>query len=104
MNELRSQLREQMFGLVREYEDSKVSKKIFCEHHNLSQWKFFYWQQKYHAANDPGSENSGKKFIRVNTGQEKNKVAQMVIYYPNGVRVELEAGMGLSDVRTLIGV
>lgn len=97
-------LQEKMFALVEELYQLGVSRKEFCQQKGISVNCFYYWQKKYrqHAGGDqPG-------FIPVLTG--KGSVTRhgfshpIVLSYPNGISLQLPAGIPIATLRTLLSL
>lgn len=72
--------RERIEGQVR----SGKSVRVFCEEHQLTQSTFFYWRKKFR--DKPG------RFIPVSRALPWASISPR-IHLPNGVRIELGAGL-----------
>ena len=77
---------------------SGKSISIFCEEHRLTASTFHYWRKKLGDLPDQGSSG---RFIAV-TSRERGTFGQPRIYLPNGVRIELGAGLESACVNRLI--
>lgn len=90
-----------MLGMIEEWQNSGITKKEFCEAHNIPQWKFYYWLKRY---NQKGNDVPGH-FVPVSTGKKKpSQTTGLEIQYPNGVKIILPAGTGLQLIRALTGM
>lgn len=74
-------LQEKMFALVKEYHQSGISAKVFCEEKGIAPSRFYYWIRKKRDQNKTG-------FIKITTNSKINSVPVELIY-PNGVRLQL---------------
>jgi hypothetical protein len=92
----------QMFAMVEELFQSKMTRKEFCRQKGLSVNCFYYWQKKYRR--QAREEQPG--FITVRTGKGafvSNGVSQhIVLSYPNGVSLQLPTGTPLSMISSLL--
>ena len=102
MRESSDQLRERMFSLVEQCRNNNTKRIDFCKEHNISMWKYMYWQEKYFAGKGKSKRN---KFIPVKTEAANTlRLRSINLHFPNGVRLELPSGMSVSEVRALSGV
>jgi hypothetical protein len=92
----------QMFAMVEELYQSKMSRKEFCWQKDISMNCFYYWQKKYRqqdGVNQPG-------FIPVRTGKgsiTRHGFSQpIVLSYPNGISLQLPAGTPLAVIGSLL--
>jgi hypothetical protein len=92
----------QMFAMVEELYQSRMTRGEFCQQKGISKNCFYYWQKKYRqraTMEQPG-------FVSVRTGKESfvsNSVSrQIVLSYPNGVSLQLPAGIPLSVISSLL--
>jgi hypothetical protein len=92
----------QMFAMVEELRQSKMTREEFCKLKSLSKNCFYYWQKKYRqqaSEDQPG-------FMKVRTGKGafvSNGVSQQIVLsYPNGVSLQLPAGIPLSMISSLL--
>ena len=92
----------QMFAMVEELYQSKMTREAFCHQKRISKNSFYYWQKKYRQ--QAGAEQPG--FMAVRTGKRafvSNGVSQQIVLsYPNGVSLQLSAGTSLSMISSLL--
>jgi hypothetical protein len=75
-----------MFTLVRQWHESGLTRKEFCQQHGVSLSKFGYWIARFKEA-QPGGDGS---FIPMGSpGSTTHGVLSVI--YPNGVRLEVPA-------------
>jgi transposase-like protein len=91
---------EQMFSLIEKCNESGLSNKQFCEEYDLPQHLFYYWQNKHRSKNSEGEAG----FVPVNLNGRNKVSGSIEIHYPNGVRLQLPEGTGMSMVKSLIGL
>ena len=91
--------RQAMFQLVEQCHSSSKSNKEFCEQHEVTLAKFYYWQKRYWENQQP------EGFLPVKIGKGRKTSAEPVrIHYPNGVVIHLPAQADPALIRTLIGL
>lgn len=92
-------LREKMFALCREWEDSGKKREDFCRAHDISLARFGYWRTQYLSECRPAAEKtSGDDFVPLTAGFS----SEMEIQYPNGVMLKVPKHISLSDLKALI--
>jgi hypothetical protein len=89
-----------MMSIIREWEQSGQSQKVFCQIKNIPHSKFYYWLRKLR---DSQSSDSQTDFIAVRIRQNKN-VGDLDIQYPNGVIIKLHSPFDLVMVKTLLQI
>jgi transposase-like protein len=95
--------RQDMFSLIKKYEESNTSALEFYHQHNLPEHIFYYWRRKYREAHSP----TEKGFLPVEIGPSVlppvNELRDSVqIQYPNGVQVTLDNSVSISRIKALI--
>lgn len=73
---------EQMFALVDEYHQSRLSARDFCLQKNIGLPKFNYWIRKKRQL------NTSSGFVKIVSEQKFSNIPVELIY-PNGVRLQL---------------
>ncbi|MDH5382368.1 MAG: hypothetical protein OEW75_16045 [Cyclobacteriaceae bacterium] len=91
------ELQEKWFSLVREWEQGNQSQRGFCEERDIKHSTFGYWRKKYMNSQNPESESSSGKFLRLNSVTET-----MEVIYPNGVRIQVPSTLSASQISGLI--
>jgi hypothetical protein len=92
-------LREEMIGLVEEFNSCGMTQSAFCDLKGMSFHKFNYWYRKLNKEQTGGEELQG--FFRVDAGTVGSSGRYLELIYPNGVKLKLNAG-DLSLVSRLI--
>ena len=77
-------LREQMFSLIAQWEQSGLSQKSFCEKHQFPYHRFHYWYKRYRKVSDQPSGEEPATFVplKVDSGACHTEVVM-----PGGVRI-----------------
>ena len=83
--EQREQQQEKMFSLIRKWQDSNQTQKVFCQEHEIKLATFHYWQKRYR--NQVQEDLSG--FIPLEISSSVARVIE--IRYPKGVILQLPA-------------
>jgi len=95
--------RQDMFSLIKKFEESNTSAREFYRQHNLPAHIFYYWRRKYREAHSPTKQG----FLPVEIGPPVlppvNELRGSVhIQYPNGVLVTLDKSVSISRIKALI--
>ena len=88
-----------MFGLIKKWEVSGLSKKAFCRNHGIARSIFFYWINKWKNTKEAASDG----FVEITPGKADIFQAQYRLRYPNGVQLEV-SGIGLSQLAALVNL
>src|SRR5665811_1840585 len=86
-----------MYGLIKEWEVSGLSKRAFCRNHGISPSNFFYWVKKWKNTEEEVPDG----FMQITPVKEDVFHAQYRLTYPNGVQLEV-AGIGLGQLSALV--
>ena len=89
-----------MISIIREWEQSGQSQKVFCQARNIPHSKFYYWLRKLR---DNQLSDGQTDFIAVRIRQNKS-VGDLDIQYPNGVIIKLHSPVDLVMVKTLLQI
>ena len=87
-------LREEMFSLSRQWEESGETRESFCKRHKINIGKFSYWRSQYLAEKEPQEDRFIAISPEVNSGVE--------IHYPNGVVLKIPERTPLAELKALI--
>jgi vacuolar-type H+-ATPase subunit B/Vma2 len=74
--------REAMYGMIRRYESSQESQKLFCEKESIALSTFSYWLRRYR---EQQSERAGS-FIEIKSVERE---ARIELEYPGGLRIRI---------------
>jgi hypothetical protein len=87
-------LREEMFSLCRQWEESGETRESFCNRHQINIGKFSYWRSQYMSEEKPQEDDFLAISPAVNSGME--------IRYPNGVVIKIPGKTPLVELKALI--
>jgi transposase-like protein len=92
---------EEMFPLIRSWEDSGLLQKEFCARHGIRPHIFYYWLRRYRAGGDmSGQESNG--FISVEMEPAVGSVVLAEVIYPDGTRLVFKERVSLDLLRGLL--
>lgn len=77
-------VREQMFSLLSQWQDSRLSKKEFCSQHQISYHRFHYWYKRYHATDHSPSNQQSATFVPLRVDAD---CSHTEVLLPGGVRI-----------------
>ena len=93
---------EEMLTLMKAFESSGQSQRLFWEAHGLPRSTFQYWWRRYRQSKSSGSSGQGGFIpLEIKSGTALS-VAGVVITYTDGIRVELPVQVGASFIRQLL--
>lgn len=87
-------LREEMFSLCRQWEESGETRESFCQRHQINIGKFSYWRSQYLAEESPQED----EFIAIAPAMNSS----LEIRYPNGVVLKVAESTSLPELKALI--
>lgn len=91
--------KEQMYALIRKWEESELPQKEFIHQHGIARGTFGYWRTKYLKETGSGKDS----FIPVKVDHAVNHNTETLeVVYPNGVRLLYPAAMDLALLKPLI--
>lgn len=89
-----AKLREEMFSLCQQWEESGETRESFCKRHQINIGKFSYWRSQYLAEEKPRED----EFIAIDPSLNSG----MEIRYPNGVVLKIPEKTSLAELKSLI--
>lgn len=84
--------------VVRRWEESGLTQRVFCEQENIKEGTFNYWRKLYKEQRAEPSNG----FVSLKVEAQPITEALEVIY-PNGVKLRIPQGTSPALVRQLIG-
>ncbi len=91
---------EEMFPLMRSWEQSDLSPKEFCSRHGIKPHIFWYWLRRYREREKAGQ--SQQNFIPIKVEPKENKRIFAEIIYSDGTRLLLSEAVDLKVLRSLL--
>jgi len=90
--------KEEMFGLIKDWERSNLRQRDFCNKNDIAFGTFGYWRKQYLKNQKPKSKVKAFKQIKLSPGPERN----YKITYPNGVCISLSSEVDKNELAKLI--
>lgn len=90
--------KEEMFGHIKAWENSKLSQLDFCKKNGITFGTFGYWRKRYLRKGNSESTVKVFKAIKLVAKTESN----YKITYPNGVFISLSSGVDKNELAKLI--
>lgn len=79
--------RVQMFAMIADWQRSGMSKKRYCAENGINEATFYYWFSR-----SKENDAAGGSFISIDKACRNSAVE---VIYPNGIRIKVEADLGL---------
>lgn len=101
---------EEMYTAIELWKESGKAQKRFCQENNLSFSTFNYWQRKYKKDISTDVPRLSRSFIPIHIPQANNNKLNgthpmdILIIYPNGVKVSCPQDIRIEQLRTLITI
>jgi len=77
-------LRERMFALIEQWEQSGMSRKAFFTQHQIAYHRFYYWYKLYCPAHQDIAKQRSTTFVPLNV---ESAHAHTELVLPGGVRI-----------------
>jgi hypothetical protein len=90
--------REVMVCRMREWRESGLSKKAFCEQHSIAYSNFQYWYRRLEQA----AVSSAAGFVPIQIAEMEGPLFASVIF-GSGLQIQLHQPVGADYLRALIG-
>ncbi len=91
---------EQMFSLIKEWEQSGMNKLEFCRIKNITKDSFYYWSNKYKK-----SQISGNGFLPVQVPETTRiQSSNIIIEYPSGIKLNLPSNYSVKQIHSLLKI
>jgi hypothetical protein len=95
-----AEVREQMFSMIEQWQQSGLTQKAFCERQSLKYHTFYYWYKCYRRQN-PVEVNAGS-FVKLQIAKP-SFAASVEINYPGGVRLVFHEPVSAIYLKVLLG-
>ena len=90
-------MKDHMYAIVEEYQQSFLPAPDICAKYNISQPKLYYWQNKYNKEKTVVND-----FIEISPTQ--NTIEGIRISYPNGVTLSINHRLSISELRAFVNI
>jgi len=77
-----SEVRQQMFEMIEQWQQSGLSQKSFCEKVAIKFYTFYYWYKRYRLSEQNSENKSG--FVKLKI-EKPEAPASLEIHFPDGV-------------------
>jgi hypothetical protein len=91
-------LRERMFELIEQWQQSGLSQKAFCEQHSTRYYVFHYWYKRYRQNKEEGNNSS---FVKLQIAKPAG-TSSVEIIYPGGIRLLFHEPVSSNYLKGLI--
>jgi hypothetical protein len=90
---------QKMFSLIDQWQQSKITQKLFCEQNDIRYYVFHYWYGRYRKQNQNTAPSP--RFVRLAVSPSTvNAYAELVL--PNGKRLLFHKPVTSDFLKTLI--
>ncbi|MEO7121257.1 MAG: hypothetical protein ABIY62_09170 [Ginsengibacter sp.] len=96
-----TEVREQMFKQIEEWQQSGLTQKAFCEQHSLGYHTFYYWYKCYRRHQAGANENI-VSFVKLKI-EKPVAVGSVEIHYPGGIRITFHEPVSSNYLKALVG-
>ena len=96
-----TEVREQMFKQIEEWQQSRLTQKAFCEQHSLGYHTFYYWYKCYRRHQAGANENI-VSFVKLQIAKPV-AAGSVEIHYPGGIRITFHEPVSSNYLKALVG-
>ena len=93
------ELRDRMFELIEQWQQSGLTQKAFCEQHSIRYYVFHYWYRRYRMQHVVS--NNGSSFVKLQIAKPAGTSLVEVIY-PGGIRLLFHEPVSSNYLKALI--
>lgn len=93
------QIREEMFGIIEQWEQSSLSQRAFCEQRSLKFHTFYYWYKCHKQQGN--TDNNQSTFLELQIAKPAT-VSSVEIHFPGGIRVVFHEQVSSSYLKSMI--
>lgn len=95
------EVREQMFQLIEQWQQSKLTQNVFCRQQSIKYHVFHYWYKRYRGQHaDP--QSNAASFVKLQVAKPAFS-GSVEIYYPGGIRLVFHEPVSSNYLKALIG-
>jgi len=93
------EVRERMFELIEQWQQSGLSQKAFCEQHSIRYYVFHYWYRRYRMQHVVS--NNGSSFVKLQIAKPAG-TSSVEIIYPGDIRLLFHEPVSSNYLKTLM--
>jgi hypothetical protein len=90
-----------MYAAIEKCQHEGISPKLFCQKNELSYHAFYYWLKKYRSEQIGNMAETGFLPVKLEETPEAAQ-GQLIVHYPNGIRVNCPFNTPAHLLQTLI--
>lgn len=94
--------RNAMFSLIKQWQQSEISQKDFCDQHGVKTHSFHYWYKLYREVYNTVESRPTKKFIEIQAEAPSPTGAAIELLMANGNRIMFHEPVLASFLKALI--
>ncbi len=99
---MRSQpeVREQMFKLIEQWQQSRLTQNTFCEQQSIRYHVFHYWYKRYREQHADQQSNV-TSFVKLHIAKPSSATS-VEIYFPGGIRLVFNEPVSSGFLKALV--
>ena len=94
------EVREQMFKLMEQWQQSDLTQKAFCQQQSIRYHVFHYWYKRYRERHAELQHNSSS-FVRLEIAKGSSS-GSVEVYYPGGIRIIFHEPVSSNYLKSLV--
>ncbi len=94
------EVREQMFKLIEQWQQSGVTQNKFCQQHSIRYHVFHYWYKRYREQN-ANLQRTASSFVKLQIAKPITD-GSVEIIYPGGIRIVFHEPVNSNYLKALI--
>ena len=94
------EVRRQMFDIIKQWQQSGLTKKAYCDQQSIKHHTFYYWYKRYRQQH-ADIDNKSSSFVKLKV--EKSPASPSVeIHFPGGIRLLFHDPVSSNYLKALI--
>jgi hypothetical protein len=94
------EVRQQMFKLIEQWQQSKLTQKEYCEQQLIKYHVFHYWYKRYREQ-QAGAVGNSSSFVKIQVAKPVTGGA-VEIHFPSGIRLFFHESVSSNYLKALI--
>jgi|SRR5664279_381508 len=96
----KSEVREQMFKIIEQWQRSGVTQNKFCEEQSIRYHVFHYWYKRYRQQN-ANPQRTASSFVKLQIAKPITD-GSVEIIYPGGIRIVFHEPVNSNFLKSLV--